>query len=202
MKMTWKIIFQNVKILKVDNFTNTNFNSIWHFQFPKLELVYIEKMIQTKIPDWFLAQIGHIKSLKCLSLEPNVISSLEMRTELQCLKMVIDNNDTFDYVYNMICYVKVLMPLQNIRVTIFVFNSEIDFFDKIISLNEAKLNAIIEIMVSKSYSIVNDPNKDIYENFNDKFIKYQTNFNRTKTLAKLKMKMTLYARFMKDFQFK
>lgn len=94
------------------------------------------------------------------------------------------------------------MPLQNIRVTIFVFNSEIDFFDKIISLNEAKLNAIIEIMVSKSYSIVNDPNKDIYENFNDKFIKYQTNFNRTKTLAKLKMKMTLYARFMKDFQFK
>lgn len=28
MKMTWKIIFQNVKILKVDNFTNTNFNSI------------------------------------------------------------------------------------------------------------------------------------------------------------------------------
>ena len=149
-----------------------------------------------------MAQIGHIKSLKCLSLEPNVISSLEMRTELQCLKMVIDNNDTFDYVYNMIYYVKVLMPLQNIRVTIFVFNSEIDFFDKIISLNEAKLNAIIEIMVSKSYSIVNDPNKDIYENFNDKFIKYQTNFNRTKTLAKLKMKMTLYARFMKDFQFK
>ena len=83
---------------------------------------------------------------------------------------------------------------------IFVLNLKFKFFDKIISLGEAKLNAII--MVSKSYWIVNDPNKNIYENFNDKFIEYQTNFNRTKTLAKFKMKITLYTRFMKDFQFK
>ena len=45
------IIFQNVKILKIDDFTNANFNWIWHFQFSKLELVYMKKMIQTKIPD-------------------------------------------------------------------------------------------------------------------------------------------------------
>ena len=45
------IIFQNVQILKIDDFTNANLNSIWHFQFSKLELVYMKKMIQTKIPD-------------------------------------------------------------------------------------------------------------------------------------------------------
>ena len=169
--------FANLVKLNLNNFDNSNYDSISKFKFPKLKSVSINSS-STFIPSQFIQQIKHINSFKYL---------VRNDFSLPISRLINLTNLFIIFSVNHVNYTQILLfihelsisTLQNIKIQIDDYDMLIkqNFYDGLGKLCNAKPNTKINIII-------------IHENLLDEnFILYKKVFEEAKHLYKLSIKL-------------
>ena len=184
--------FNDIINMTFDNVTKLNIihdlndESISNFKFPKLEYLNCECNLSNISS--FINQFKQIKTFdqEC-DFDISIISQL-IKTQLNQLTNLICNeiclfNDSMLLLYELFVVLSNHKSLQNIKLTIKDFDLEIsnEFYDKLISLFNAKSNTKITISILERKIETN-------QNFNQ----YKKLFDHIKHLYKLNMQMSFF----------
>lgn len=170
--------FANLVKLNLNNFDNSNYDSILKFKFPKLESVSINPS-STFIPSEFIQRIKYINSFNYL-VRNDFSLPIERLINLTNLFIIFSINHVNDYTQILLFIHELsISTLQNIKIQIDDYDMLIkqDFYYQLGKLCNAKPNTKINIFI-------------IHEDLLDEnFIHYKKVFEEAKHLYKLSMKL-------------
>ena len=185
------VTFANLKKLNIVNFSDSNYDSISKFQFPKLEFANIINEFYYNIPTSFIDQIKHIKSLEydCCDYDsiPSMVSSMNQLTNFIWISISLSSSYSLSLIYQCFDLLSHHESLQNIEFRICDSNIivDTDFFEKLIILCKAKPKTKTVIRIPKPSDSVKNMHPKVIKKIND----YEKLFYSTIHLHKLNMEL-------------
>lgn len=185
--------FANLKKLNIVNFSDSNYDSISNFEFPKLESANIINEFYYKIPTSFIDKMKDIKSLEyyCCDYDliPSMVLSMKQLTNFVWVGISLSSCSSFSQLYQCFDLLSHHESLENIEFRICDSNItvDLDFFEKLIILCKAKPKTKTVIRIPKpSDSVTNvNINPKVIKKIND----YKKLFDSTSHLHKLNMEL-------------
>ena len=146
------LTFTNLRKLKINQFFDYSFVVISKLKFPQLEIVSIDDFIGN-IPSSFVNQIKQVKSLEfsnCDYFNPEILSKLKFLNNFVCAQKINPDHFSDCFLPELFHALAAHKSVKNIKVE-FVGNGtfELDIFEDIIKLGQAKPNTIFENFVSE-----------------------------------------------------